>query len=511
MKLSTVSFLFLISICLNAEAKVVSYPLPACYEESSLYQVQADGSNVPVAFFSSIYNYAHFLFEGETKISIEVSEDIVSYHISPLSLDVKAEVKGNKLIFTTTNPAYLIIKINELPDLVLAGDPLETDIPLQSGQGIFNVLSSDYRADRTGTVITTRAIQKAIDDASAFEGGIVYVPSGVYLCGNLVLKSNVSVYLEAGAVIRCTGKKEDYETFYRKNSLQMDGTWFIYTEENATDIKLYGRGIIDGTGLSMRQNQHYLNNLLVPLQCENLLVDGLIFRDSGLWGIIVTRSNDVTLRNIKVFNENALAYENDAIDIQESQNVAVQRVIAIAEDDTYSTKTWTSHTDIAENWWGTPECLKNVCFEDCLGWSRCATFKIGFGVFQNQSDITFRDCVSYKSMRALAVNHRYGGHTVNGVLFENIDIEGFCPRVGRPSRWLDVSVKDGAIVKNVFFKNIRIRDFGKDVSLLRGTAKSTLDSISFVNIRIEGRKQKASILRDMNIMNHPYVTNIHVD
>lgn len=114
-------------------------------------------------------------------------------------------------------------------------------------------------------------------------------------------------------------------------------------------------------------------------------------------------------------------------------------------------------------------------------------------------------------MRALAVNHRYGGHTVNDVLFENIDIEGFWPRVGRPSRWLDVSVKDGAIVKNLFFKNIRVRDFGKDTSLLRGTIKSRLDSLFFENIRIEGPKQKANTLGDMNITDHPYVTNIHID
>lgn len=510
MKIVTSSLLFLIGICLPVEAKVASYPLPVCYAESSLFEVWAEKTKVPVADFSSVYKYAHFSLEGETSITISISENITSYNISPRALDIKAEVKGNKLTFTMTKPEYLIISMNELPALVLATDSMESDIPSQSGHGIFNILSADYRADPSGTTLSTRSVQKAIDDASAFGGGVVYIPSGVYVCGNLVLKSNVSVYLEKGAVIRCTGKKKDYKTFYRKNSLQMDGTWFIYTEENASNIKLYGRGIIDGNGLAMRQKENFLNNLLVPLQCENLLVDGLIFRDSGLWGIIVTRSNDVTLRNIKVFNENDVAYENDAIDVQESQNVRVQRAIAISEDDTYSTKTWSSHTDIAENWWGVPEPLNNVLFEDCLGWSRCATFKVGFGVFQDQSDITFRNCVSYRSMRALAVNHRYGGHVVNKVLFENIDIEGFWPRVGRASRWLDISVKEGGTVKNICLKNIRIRDFGENTSLLRGTATASLDNISFENIRRDDHSFGVETFEEMNIMIE-YATNVRIE
>lgn len=50
--------------------------------------------------------------------------------------------------------------------------------------------------------MATTAIQNAINAANAAGGGIVYVPAGVYKCGNLVLKSNVSVYLEGGSVIR---------------------------------------------------------------------------------------------------------------------------------------------------------------------------------------------------------------------------------------------------------------------------------------------------------------------
>ena len=55
----------------------------------------------------------------------------------------------------------------------------------------------DYGAIGDGNALDTAAIQRAIDD-----GGMVYVPRGVYRTGTLYLKSNGGLHLEAGAVLR---------------------------------------------------------------------------------------------------------------------------------------------------------------------------------------------------------------------------------------------------------------------------------------------------------------------
>jgi polygalacturonase len=59
-----------------------------------------------------------------------------------------------------------------------------------------------YGADGTGRKLSTEAFAKAIDALSAKGGGRLVVPQGVWLTGPIVLKSNVNLHLEAGAVIQ---------------------------------------------------------------------------------------------------------------------------------------------------------------------------------------------------------------------------------------------------------------------------------------------------------------------
>jgi polygalacturonase len=514
--------LILLSILISSfhlhalETQVEAYDLPACYEESSSFTIDVSGVAVPVSKMFNVYEYAHYSFSGKTRITITVPQTITGYSITPLAYSIEGKTDGNKLAFELEQSRYLIIKINDYPELVIAADDLETDVPPASGNGIFNIVTN-YGADPAGNSMSTTAIQNAIDAASATDDGIVYIPEGVYLSSNLVLKSNLKIYMEAGAVIRGTGEGADYRNCYRKNSVSMDGTWFIYTSNNASNIKIYGRGIIDGNGYNMRYNatKKMLMTLLMPLQCSNFTVDGILFRDSGLWGTTLTRSNDLTFLNTKHFNENNNEHENDAVDVQECQNVLFKHSIAISEDDTYSTKTWEKSTDIAGNWFGNPEILDNVVFDDCVAWSRCATFKVGFGICQDQSNIVFKNSIAYKSMRAIAVNHKYCPKPATNIRFENIDIEGFWPRTGSESicRWLEFDMAyEGGTVDGIYVKNIRVRNVGKVASVIKGySATSPIKNITLENIYMRDNSEPAQTLAEMNITNtNSYIINLNI-
>lgn len=187
-----------------------NYPMPSIYTASSVFSLQANGSSVPVISYVGDYDYAQFSFSGSVNIEVTASENISSFSISPMSKNIKGTVSGKKLSFTLTSSTYVIVKINNLKKIVIAADPLETDIPASSGPGIYNVTSSPYNANSTGSAMATTAIQKAIDDANQAGGGTVFIPAGVYKCANLTLKSNVTFYLAGGAVIVGTGKGEDY-------------------------------------------------------------------------------------------------------------------------------------------------------------------------------------------------------------------------------------------------------------------------------------------------------------
>jgi hypothetical protein len=483
-------------------ATIETYSVPSIYAESTYYSVKADHTEVPVISFLTDrdYDYAHFSFSGSTTITITASEPIDTYSISPLAFEIQGTVVGNKLIFDLQESRYLIVKINKLKELVLIADPLEVSAPPASGHGIYHVVTN-YGADLTGKTMASSAIQEAINDASSAGGGVVYVPEGVFLIGNLTLRSHVTLYLQGGAVLRATDHKEDYTVDFHKDSLNYDGTWLIQTEPNSTNIAITGRGTIDGNGSWLRAKQSFISNLIVPMLTSNFTIDGMIGRDAGLWALIPTRSNHVKITNYKGF-QSLVDYEDDAVDIVESQNVLVTHTIAISEDDPFSTKTWNESTDIARNWPGKPQVLENVTFDDCVAWTCCAAFKVGMGVEQAQRHVIFKNSYVYQASRALAIHHRFGNDPAEHITFENIDIEQVIYERNGPF-WLHVEIEDSGRgigpVNHVVFKNIKVRDQGRLLSMLRGKDPFQIVGVTFEQIYMMGSTKPAASLEEMNI------------
>lgn len=482
---------------------IETYPMPSIYSESSYYSVKVNDIEVPVISFLTDrdYDYAHFSFSGSVKVTISVNDSIRASSISPLAWSISGTVSGNELTFELRQSRYLIIKINDFKELVLIADPLEESKPPSSGAGIYNVVTA-YGADQEGQNMATTSIQNAINDASTAGGGTVYVPEGVYKIANLVLRSNVTLYLAGGSVLRATDCKDDYTNDFHKDSLEMDGTWFIHTEPYSTNISIIGRGTIDGNGSWMRENQRFLSNLIVPLTTSHFTIDGIIGRDAGLWALIPTRSNRVRISNYKGF-QSLVDYEDDAIDIIECQDVLVEHTIAISEDDPYSTKTWNEQTDIAQHWPGEPQSLERVTFDDVIAWTCCAAFKVGMGVEQMQRDVVFRNGYVYQTSRALAIHHRFGTKLAENITFENIDIEQVIHFRNGPY-WLQLEIEDSGRgigpVRNVTLRNINVRDQGSLPSKIVGKEPWLIEEVSFDQIFMPGSEEPAKTLEEMNIL-----------
>jgi polygalacturonase len=514
-------------------AVIQNYPMPSIYTPSDVFTLKADQEDVPVVKYLPEYDYAQFSFAGTVTIEVTANQPITTYSISPLAKNIQGTVDGNKLTFTLSTSTYVIVDINEAPNenpdekdpekkrkrLVIAADPLETDIPASSGPGIYNVTDAPYNADSTGATITSDAIQQAIDDAHAAGGGIVFIPAGVYTSSNLTLKSNVTFYLAGGAVIVGTGRGEDYRNDFRKDSIS-DGTYFIRTETNSENITMQGRGTIDGKGIEMRkrkmvnpprkeglpeERQHkngqgFINNLVVPMATSHFTFDGLTLRDGGFWAFLIVRSDDVKITNYKGYQD-LYTLEDDAIDINESQNVLVKHAIAISDDDTFSTKTW-PQKGMSKDWPGEIEHLENVIFDDCLAWTRCAAFKLGMGICTPQIGVTIRNSYVYQAARALLVDHAYTENPLpeegwaRDITFENIDIE----RVGISqfgNYWVRVSTSTAGDVSNILFKNINVRDTGGETSPIQGnpTRGGMVNGVTFTDVVVKGKLAKS--LADM--------------
>ena len=66
-------------------------------------------------------------------------------------------------------------------------------------QSFINVKS--YGAVADGKTYDTDSIQKAIDETAEKGGGTIYFPAGNYLTRTIILKDNISLYLDNGCTI----------------------------------------------------------------------------------------------------------------------------------------------------------------------------------------------------------------------------------------------------------------------------------------------------------------------
>ena len=79
---------------------------------------------------------------------------------------------------------------------------------------------TDYGAVADGTTNNRAAIQAAVDACTVAGGGRVIVPTGQFLSGTIVLKSNVTLYLEGGTELISSLRKEDILDFFGSSEFE---------------------------------------------------------------------------------------------------------------------------------------------------------------------------------------------------------------------------------------------------------------------------------------------------
>jgi hypothetical protein len=491
------------------KAQLDVYPVQRVYSRSAKFSLIVNGQNVAITSLRK-YDIAQFaLGAGETTISIIRGDHstIEVARISPRRLGIRAEIEGPKVVFHIRSPQYLIARIDALPELVLAIDPLQKGKPNETGRGVFNVAAQPFGAIE-GPDYSTTNFQRALDAASDWgtragsgRQGLVFVPSGLWTVGSLYLSSNTNLYLAPGAVLRFTGAISHYRVDGHKDSQNRDLTWFVSTRPHTRNISITGRGTIDGNGLDSLKAANLGVNLLVPVLTEGFLVDGITFRESSSWGVIPTRSRDVTLRNIKIFNGLDMG-ENDGLDVVESSNVLVHNAIAISLDDPFSTKTWQPDTDMFRKAPGDPQPIKHVRIDHVIAWTRCYGFKIGQGVEQPQDDVAFTDGVVYDAAVGFGIHHKWGAAPVTNVSFKDIDIEHLCCKNDGNRTWMALWVANQPgpdPINGVTVSNIVVWDAGTTPARINGLPGSPITHVRLENVRMPDSESPATTLPEMHI------------
>lgn len=255
-----------------------------------------------------------------------------------------------------------------------------------SPQSYKEVSVVDYGAVGDGQTNATKAIQAAIDDC-AKGSGKVSVPAGKYIVGSLFLKSNVELHLEEEAELIAVNNYQSYiETFYPDILGPYASTSIVYAPamlfaENATNIKLTGKGTINGIGddptFPRDNNRKGRPRLISFLNCRDVLVEDVTLRNSAAWVQHYLLCDGVVIRGIKVFSYSN--YNNDGIDI-DSRNVLIENCLIESDDDGICLK-----SDL-------PIVCENIEIKNCEIRSNCNAIKLGTSSYGGFRNIRISDC-----------------------------------------------------------------------------------------------------------------------
>jgi polygalacturonase len=385
---------------------------------------------------------------------------------------------------------------------------------------------TSFGAKADGITVNTTSIQKAVDACLLAGGGRVVIPPGDFVTGTIILGSDVNLYLEQGARLLGSLDTADYWPDGNKHGI-------IYAYQ-ATGITISGEGEIDGRGSGFhradrahmgrdfnrkatRQGDQYLpadpvpsdgpigyearpGMMIVLLQCEQVAIKDVTFRDSPEWCFRIADCDDVTVSGISIQN-NLLIPNSDGIHCTTSRNIRISGCDIRAGDDAiivtgFGTRVGvsgdvTTKLDYTVREYGNKTgYAENIAVTNCLLQSRSAGIRVGYGVNPIRNCV-FSNLVIYDSNRGLGVFSRDDG-SIENILFSDITIQN---RIHSGHWWgngepIHVSAikQDPHIpagpVRNIRFRNILAE--GESGIVIWGTGESPITDLllDHVSIRI---------------------------
>lgn len=368
---------------------------------------------------------------------------------------------------------------------------------------IYDVL--EYGAKGDNAANDAPAIQKAIDDCSAAGGGRVLLSGGhVYRSGSLVLKSNVELHLEMGAILKGSDSLEDFNLFKvgRSELKEVDtptysmcdysgkpSLFFLYARD-CENVAITGFGKIDGNEEIFygKVSPWHIDGSFYPrvplLFLENithLTLHQVTLTGSAFWTTHLVGCRDVLIDGIRIINNLRLA-NCDGIDPDHCSNVRITNCHIQCADDCIVFKN-------TEGAMGYGPC-ENIVVSGCTLISTSAAIKFGSESEAPFRNITVENCCISRTNRAISLQLRDKG-CIENVLFSNLNIE---TRMFSTAHWWGkaepiaiTAVKrredtDIGYIRNVRFQNINA--YGENGVLIYGDEKKNISDITFENVRI---------------------------
>lgn len=313
----------------------------------------------------------------------------------------------------------------------------------------------DFGAKNDGVSLNTNIIQHAIDYISENGGGRLVFNSGVFISGSIYLKTGVTLHLEPEAELRGSDNPFDY---IKDDHIGWTSLVFGLDQKR---IGITGEGTINTNGyvVAIRMIDYIYNGLVVdPLsydrpdatnrpvniyirECEDVQLTDHHQKNPGSWNLIIDQCKNVLIDRITI---DAKAYwNNDGIDIVDSEDVIIKNSYVDASDDAICFK---SHD---------PNKIgRNVLVENCTVRSSASGLKFGTvnrGGFQ---DITVKNLKVFDTHRSAVTIQAVDGGIAENIIIDGVDAtnvgNAIYLRIG--DRWgEDVTPK----LENITIRNLK--------------------------------------------------------
>ncbi len=199
---------------------------------------------------------------------------------------------------------------------------------------------TDYGA-RATDAMQTEKIQAALDACFIAGGGRVVIPKGIFLTGGVRVRSNTTLYLESGAILKGSGGHNDYSAYLtdkiepissdeqaryadKRGSVNPYSKWNngLIKILNAKNVAIIGEAgsFIDGVncfdpdGEEKYRGPHAID----AHECENLYFEGYTIMNSANWAHNIMMSKNITVKNVTVWGG------HDGFDVRSCDNIVIE-------------------------------------------------------------------------------------------------------------------------------------------------------------------------------------------
>ena len=299
----------------------------------------------------------------------------------------------------------------------------------------------DCGAVGDGVTLDTKAIQATIDSVAALGGGVVEVPSGVYLTGSIWLRDNIDLHLNPGAVIKGRPDLKDYcdENCCSQNEAEIKGGDYISGGHlvmgvGVRNVSITGSGRIDGNSdafLLDENGKRWSKKSKIPgrpgqmiwfVDSQDIRIKDVEIADSPYWSLFILNCDRVWIDGCYVHTrrKDYHTFNGDGIDIDRCRYVTISNCRIDTSDDCITLRASAAHK-LAD-----PHDCEWVTVTNCNLSSSCNAIRLGVGE-GNIHDTVFSNLTISDTKQAFNIVAAYvrgnRGTDIYGIRFNNIRVQ----------------------------------------------------------------------------------------